>query len=107
VDTGPGVAHHVADVVVPGLPGRQARVFEPFEHAGQVADRETLDLDVSPRRYVEDAVAHARDLSQRASLLGRELAAGDAHPDHVPAIFNPLAVEDAVPLEPFEIGLVD
>ncbi len=107
VEARPGMRHHVADVVVPRLLRRQPDRLEPADHLRQVVDVQPLHLEVPARRHVDDAIAVARDHRDHLRLLGRHLAAGDADPDHVPAVLDPLAVEGPIPLHPLKVRVGD
>ncbi len=123
-DAGDGGAEDHAGRVAAGLEGVEADGLELLPDGRHVLDADPVELDVLPVGDVGRAACVGRaDLTDRAELVGRQLAAVDAHPHHevlgvellrlegagLPAVETRLALRvEPHPAEPSaEVGPVD
>src|SRR5699024_5829479 len=84
--------------VAAGLGRLQADGFEPSPDLGDVLDLDPVELDVLAIREVGAAAGEfVRDLGDRAQLLGGELAAVDADPEHEVLVLELMGLEGGCP----------
>ena len=100
-------ADHVADVVHPGLQGHEPDGAELGEDRGHVFEPDPPELELLARGDVGDAAAGAvRDGGDRPELGGVRDPVGDPDPHHE-VTGGMASKEDAPPLEPLEVALLD
>ena len=98
-----GAANHVANVVHTALLRRETGSGQTLEDPGNVLDLDPAQLDVLPGGDIRlTPPAAIRDLADRCHLLARQDAVGHAQAQHEVA-GGRLAVEEPVPLQPFEV----
>ena len=95
-------AHHVAHVVERGVEARLAARVQAVDDLGRVLELHAADLDVLPRRDVDDAElrpVRLDALGVEAEQVGVDDAVGDAHAHHELARRPLVTVHEADPLE--------
>ena len=98
-----GAANHVANVVHTALLRGETGSGQTLEDPGNVLDLDPAQLDVLPGGDIRlTPPAAIRNLADRCHLLARQDAVGHAQAQHEVA-GGRLAVEEPVPLQPFEV----
>src|SRR5205807_7066746 len=106
-EPGHRAAHDVADVVHPGLERHEPNLAELAEDCRNVLEADPPELDLLPGGDVGDpAPAAVGDGGDRTELGGVRDPVGDPDPHHEMAR-RVAPEEDAPPLQPVEVALLD
>ena len=105
--TGDRTPDDVADVVHAGLQRHEVDRVQPLPDVRQIADGESAQLNLLPRREIDEAsAAFAAQLGDGAELVGVREAVRHADPHHE-AAGRLTPEEHAEPLQPLAVGFVN